>query len=299
MSEDRVDAEQVEMIRAYVDGELSSDEAAALEERAAADPDVALRLRFEQGMRERVRRVMTECSTPDDLAGTVRDAIAADEEPIAIETERRSWLAGPQRANVFAVAATLAVVAGAVLFGIFGRQIDTFRPNGPGGEITEIASFVADEHQRCAGRQESRDRKATWVVADEARARLGRHLGTDVEVFDLSALGYRFVGAGACHLPGRATSGHMIYTRSEPAPDGCPESMVSVFVVPSTTPVDADLLLTLAPWEWTRAGEAPECSRRVGLSNDGTCLYYLVCCNEGDLGAVAELISQAGRSGGR
>ena len=181
------------LIRSYGD-----DEPAELTDAARAsiesDPRSRAQVRFERTLRERVGQAMSEpvAAMPDGLAGQVRDAIrgadgaavgVADEasETDSRETGPRSWLA-PRRANVFAIAASLALVVGAILFGIFGPSIDKIGPGSDGGSqlVSDTAQYVADEHRRCAAATHTRDGKAEWKTVATARKNLALALGADV-----------------------------------------------------------------------------------------------------------------------
>ncbi|MBT8485971.1 MAG: hypothetical protein HKO59_01645 [Phycisphaerales bacterium] len=300
--------ELTQIIRAYVDGELPAADAARLEEKLATDADLVARVRFEERLREGVAEAMTPVATPTAVAASVRqimataepasdpetaEAAAATPEP---ETSRVArWWAGPPRANAFAVAASLALVAGAVLFGIFGRPIDSIQRSVGGGLISEIAQHVSTEHEGCSV---SADAHVRWTTAAEAQAELSIALEAAVEVFDLSDAGYRFVGAGPCQLPTPSPSGHLIYAREGPAPDGCSTTLLSLFLLPNPPDLEWALGNDPTPWEWVVVGEQPECRARVAACTDGTLAYFLVGCDETQLPRLAGLISTQGLANG-
>ena len=161
------DQESANRIRTFCDGELESAEHEAFEARTGAEADVAARVRYERTLKERVDVVMrgeasaappalreqvvramsepvrtldagtdTETATATATAADTNANAAAGDEPI-----RRSWLTGPTRANVYAVAATLALITGAVLFGIFGRPIDTLSADSGSSLVSGRAPF--------------------------------------------------------------------------------------------------------------------------------------------------------------
>jgi hypothetical protein len=289
-------------VRALADGELDDAAAAAVRKRAGADPDDRARLdaqvRNEQRLRERVGAVGRSAvpAAPDDLRYRVRAALAAA--PSDGEDDaggRRSWLIGAGRPSVWAVAATLAVITGAVLFGILGRPIDSFQSGGGADPVAETGVFVSSEHMRCAGHAPTRRDKTTWTDRAAAEEALSGHLGAPVPIIDLEAFGYRFVGAGPCAMPGPMASGHLMFARGEPAEDGCPEAMLSLFVVRDVGQFETAVDAHLAPWHWLRAAEPPLCTKRVAVATDGTLFYFLVCCNESRLTALADTIARAAR----
>ncbi len=202
----------------------------------------------------------------------------------------RSWLAGPPRANVFAVAATLAVIAGAVLFGIFGRPIDSVRRT-IAEPATEIAQFVSGEHHRCAGDPDARERKATWRGPAAAEGLRG-YLGHEVPIFHVP--GYQFIGAGRCHIPGADLSAHLVYASTERGSDGCPNATLSLFVVPSDA-IGPGMRVG-EHWAWVRIGDRPTCGRTVACAEDGSLVYFMVCCNDVEIPAIADTISREGRA---
>ena len=143
-------------IREYCDGELTPQEAASVAEKLAQDAELGAFAEFERRLQEQVSAVLkTDSAPPSDLADRVRQALAAeaetpgwDAETPAIQTARRfprlKWRA-PVQANAFAVAATMVLVVGAVLFGIFGQSIDSWR--GSRVDIAlDVAGAVAGEH---------------------------------------------------------------------------------------------------------------------------------------------------------
>ncbi len=111
------------------DGELAPHEAEALNRSLESDPCQRSRVEFQRGLRRRVAAVLQiGCEPPPGLADHVRRSLAETlpQNESTEESPRRSlvlsWLRGPTRANVFAVAASLALVAGVTAFG--AQQLD-------------------------------------------------------------------------------------------------------------------------------------------------------------------------------
>ncbi|MHC5113130.1 MAG: anti-sigma factor family protein [Planctomycetota bacterium] len=250
-------------VRRYVDGELAPAETAAFEERLARDSELTARVRSERALRGLVERAM-DVETPADLAERVRASL--DDEPIRVGSG--GWLEGPKRANVFAVAASIALIAGAVLFGILAPSIDELNTSVGTDLVAETIRGVADEHHRCASLQTRRDAKVRIVDPKRAVQELVRRFGEEVPVIDLEPMGYRFVGLGE-GLERIPESMQLVYTHRGRGSDGCPEGMLSIFVMPVDAGFDA-LVDPLAPEVWRTVGNQPECRQRVTSASRGS-----------------------------
>ena len=148
MPDPDLDARQ---IRLLADDELSAEETALAQASLAGRDDAAAARRAqlvaERQLHEAVHRVMSVDKAPEFLRAQIEQAFtqsrnaleALNEDAAAIAgridsgsvvstSRRESWMArmfaSPQRASVLAVAAVLALILGAVLFGIYGRTID-------------------------------------------------------------------------------------------------------------------------------------------------------------------------------
>jgi anti-sigma factor RsiW len=279
------------LIRKYVDGELEPEHAADVEQRLRSDAQFRARVHFEHLLRQRIDAVMRrEAAVPPGLAERIKAALteAATDSSAEVVVGRvdssgavagrgkRSRRIGPAPMSVFAVAAALVLIAGVILFSIFGQQI------GQNGNLAiETARFVEDVHIRCESDPETLARVSPWRVRGDAEDELTRHLGDGpVSVLDLSALGYEFYGAGRCRVPGPVPSGHFFHKR--PAEDNGGESlMVSLYVVPDRGQYD-DQIDNYQPRTWFELPAEPGSSDRVfGISN-GSLVYFLVCpCHPG------------------
>ena len=300
---DRMKAQSVRM---YADAELAPEDAAEVRRSLEADEQHQRWVEFEQRLRQRVGSVMQEQSpaAPADLAARVRAALAEADAPgapgadvtpegprlvlgaLALHHLRlAAWFAGPRRANVFAVAAVLALVAGVVLFGIFGPQIGT----GPqsAGLVPRVASHVAEEHLQTVANPAMTDAKAPWTGA-RADEQLSGHLGRRAEVPRLSAIGYVLVGGGPCRLPGCDLACHLLYQRTADASAVRGRAMVSLHVAidPNRGAGRADDFADM-PLGGTRIEKQAGCPNDVFMWSDGSFVYFLVCCDSGDLLNVA------------
>lgn len=301
------------MLRMFADGEASATEQARMQAMLDGGDVAAAGLRRqvdgERQLRAAVGRVMNADLAPASLRSQIERSMAqvSGESPVvgriepsaASRIDRRRtptwWLfASPQRANLVAVAAVLAMIAGAVLFGIFGRSIDDV-PIQRVDVVGNAATYVDGEHTQCTTSPEHITREAAWPTEQEAVLGLTALLGVPTQVFDLSSLDYKFLGAGPCQVPLESEpSGHLIYRKMI---DGRPGPMVSVFVAP-VRGCCKGICSGLAPKQWVAAA-ASSCKRRVLYSTDGRLVYFLVCCDEGDLPAVAQVISEAPVLGSR
>ena len=287
-------------VRQYCDEELPAPEAGQFERELAADPALAGRVEFERRLRDSVGRVMQDdCPRPSaDLADRIR-ARLAEAEPAADANRQgalagalAAFLRGPQRASIFAVAATLVLVGGAVLVGIFGTPIDGWRPR-PVNLVAEALPFVSGEHDRCAGSVEAREAKAPFRRPEEAALQLSDRLGIRVLAVSLTNRlereGWSFVGGGRCGVPVDDPSCHLIYRRLDP--DAGPV-LLSLFMIPDrgnyrVTQDGADVAIRPGRWiEWR------ELSRPVRVYSDGELIYMMVMCHpQGVVGATEALES--------
>jgi hypothetical protein len=318
---DRIDPK---LLREYADGELTDERSEALSRRLQEDDAAALAGRAavlnQRRLREHVSRAMTHAAAPQHLRDAVVTMLATgapestndaarDESPVAridrtgvthmrpaSSWRMRTLLAAPQRANLLAIAAVLALISGVVLYGIFAPTIDETRVREPSASdlLVNAAEYADGVHGECTVNAERLQNKAEWRSEAQAESNLTEFLHTPVQVINLSSLGYDFVGAGRSGLPfERVPSGHLIYRKS--LPNGKTAGMVSVFVAP-TTGCCKKMCAKLKPREWT-SSESSRCTHRVLCSTDRKLIYFLVCCDERDLEPVAGLIARASGGG--
>lgn len=283
------------LIRQLADGELDAEQSARLRESVDAE-DLSRAVEFEQGLRRSVVRAMTAevGAAPAGLAEAITTSMQAEahgdtsaEDPVAriepgeeapVVTTRQGRFV---RANVLAVAATLLLVAGAVLFGIFAPPIDEWSRNASVAAAAEISEFASTEHDRVALDDSVRQKKMEYTEPKSCCARISEMLGLtgrQVSLFDLSApgLGYQFIGAGPCHVPNYEQSAHLMYRRNRP---GETPAMASIFVCTRGPSSSADL----QPGDWLELPITSVCTHAVFTSTDGSVDYVLVCCDHGDL----------------
>ena len=225
----------------YAEGAMDADELAALEARMSEEPAFARAVEAHLAARERFRaalqRVMAT-EAPVGLHERVRDALRAemDETPISIGPAQRRWFDGPARANAMAVAASLMLVGGAVLFGIFGPRISDRPPIGsPDTPVTEVAERIGAVHQRCSAQRSCGGQDEPWRSAEEAQTYLTRRLRRPFLLPDLEAAGFSFCCGGPYCVPGACEEGaQLLYCRPDPDTGSC--SWLSIFVAPVETP---------------------------------------------------------------
>jgi len=228
----------LDAIERYAEGSMDEAESAAFEARITDDPGfsaaVERHLAQRDAFRAALRRTM-RADAPAELRGRVSAALRLE---LAKEREviRGHWLDGPRRANALAVAASLALVAGAVVFGIFGPRVsDRPRQVVADTPVTEVAERMSAVHQRCAAHGTCGAQQEPWRSAEEAQAYITRHLRRPLMVPNLEAAGFTFCCGGPSCVPGACEQGaQLLYCRVAPGSDEC--SWLSVFVAPVETP---------------------------------------------------------------
>lgn len=294
-----------QLLKLCCDGEATPEQLAHLERHLQAHPEqrseIAGQLQFERKLRDCVGNLIKQTSphAPQSLRESVRAAMAAqtleadaDRKPLARDGVLARIFTNPQRANFFAVAATLALVAGAVLFGIFGRTIDDFNVPTTSDLVSEAAVFADREHGECAGDFRDLMSKLDETDPNAARGYLANALGTAAPVFDLDKIGYRLVGVGRCDMPVPARSAHLVYRKDVPAGRQAP--MLSVFVVRDEGGCGGKLCQGMARGEWFGVGSGDSrCVHKILRGTDGRLVYFLVCCDDRDLSTVTEQIQLA------
>jgi anti-sigma factor RsiW len=287
-----IDQPTAKTIRLHCDGELPDDEAREVERHLQRHPAAARGLAFERTLRERVGAVLRESALPDGLAERVRAAVAEGDGPQPA-TASRAWWRSPNRANLFAVAASLALVVGAVLFGILGPQIDELRARAAPHLIVETAAAAAGEHVMAA--TSGVPPGATGANApdggleDTSRV-LAPFLDPSSKIIDLSDLGYEFASGHTCHLPNCEPGCHLFYRRA----DGKP-GLVSLYVVPDHGQCAGlgDAFAGELPLPTGVVPESRGCQKDVLVWSYGGRTYLLVICIAHDLRGVVQRVQES------
>ncbi len=285
-------------IRLFCDGELSPQEAEAIEAKLREQTEPRAHAEFERRLRERIGAVLKAPSAPPaDLADRIREALSSDvvaADPVAQPTRHRSWWQGTTHANAFAVAASLVLVVGAVLFGIFGPEIDS-RP-GPGTPgtteiVAEAAAAVAREHLTRADRSAAGGAgSARFRTRELAAGGLAEYLGEAGGVYDLSDLGYAFLGGDICDVPHCDRGCHLIYRRA-----GNGQGLVTLHVVPRPRHLESQGSphLQVYPIQTDKIARNQDCPKDVLVWSHGEHCYMLVVCVAQDTEKVALRMQRA------
>ncbi|MEM8630546.1 MAG: anti-sigma factor [Pseudomonadota bacterium] len=183
-----------EKLSAYLDGELSADEAATIDAALASDPDLMRELESLLAADTLARdsfQAMVEEPVPLALASTIRNA-----DTVAAPPPQRSWT------GIAAAAAVACFVIGGAA-GFFVGQSET-------GSSPGWLASIADYH----GVYAAQGRHLVEVPAEEAdhiQTWLTATIGADVRIPDLSAEGLRFQGARLVVAAGKPVA-QLMYT---------------------------------------------------------------------------------------
>ena len=285
-----------ELIRLDCDGELDPAQAEQLQRHLEAHPEDRTLVESERRLRERVGVVMTAAcpSAPADLAERIQHRLETDKADVEAEPAGFSfgrWLQGPRRANVFAVAASLFVVAGAVLIGILGTPIDN-QPTRV-GQAVEAAASVAGEHVATTA---SDGAMITYSSLAEAQRLMEDHLDAALTVFDLGDAGYEFVGAKECGVPHCERGCHFLYRRQDRRP-----GLVSLHIVPDYGQFDLSEGRPFEgklPLDSTLFPKDSGCVQDVIMFSDGKLVFLVVMCvSEDAMNVVWTMQGQLRRTG--
>lgn len=289
------DRPTIELIRQYCDGELSPEQVAELEAQLDKHPASRDQVEFERTLREHVAAVLKAdgSGAPPELAERILqhpaeiDTGQAEAHAVTVTgTDRRSWWSGPTRANVFAVAASLALVAGAVLFGVFGRPIDAWRGPTPAEMVFDTAIAVAEEH--IASTTDIGGLVERLRTGSEAASMLIPFLPSGI--FDISDLGYEFIGADLCQLPHSDHGCHLFYMRKGEKP-----GLVSLHIAPDRGQFSfkGEEALDSMPLPTMMVPEGAGCQKDVMVWTDGRFVYLLAVCHSGERDEIARRFHKA------
>ena len=298
-------------IRLFCDGELSLPEAAAIELKLREHAEAGSHADFERALKTRVATVLSDGSAPPTgLAQRVRETLAGDgpsagdaeavgpvgrivppqptQEPAP--TSHGAWWKAPLHANSFAVAATLVLVAGAVLFGIFGQDIDSVRRQRAIDVTAVAAAAVAAEHVVAVTRVDGPVQTARYRTPQDAGRELAGYLGEAGCVYDLRDLGYRFVGGDTCEVPQCERGCHLIYRRTGGQP-----GLISLHVVPQSVGLQTQGTagLDVLPLPTDKIARDANCQMDVLVWNHGDRCYLLSVCVGRDAEKIALRMQQA------
>ncbi|MEM7228368.1 MAG: hypothetical protein AAF432_06070 [Planctomycetota bacterium] len=297
------DSDHIQLIRQYVDGELDADIRADFEARLAEDAELQRRVTFEQTLRDRVGAHLSRAvETPVDLEARIRGALRDASSP----TETNAAVAGSvgtpgggSRANWFAVAACLAIVAGAVLFGIFGPSIDDQNSPDPqkNGEILAATTlWTSEQHSRCtmdpALLKSMTEDCATPEIGEQVMRDFLRLTDCSVKFFELEELGFQYLGGGKTMAPGDTPAFHVVYMRPRSHKHG--GAMLSFFMVRAEGEFEG---AATNSGTWKPNNPVPSCRHKVLRTLDDDVVMFMVCCDQNSTDDIGEYLSKKLASG--
>ncbi|MFG0326926.1 MAG: anti-sigma factor family protein [Phycisphaerales bacterium JB037] len=204
------------MLRAAADGELTPQQQARLDAHLATHPADADRIAFEQQLRGACAKAMVGPICPDSLRARIAQianeatsneaSLAGALGAHAGETRKRGFWLGENRRVLQALAAAVAVLVGGAFIWQVARLSSPALTESDAGAM--LASFVAGEHSNCVD-DPARASKFTIRELPAAPAMLASILGSEPTLPDLADLGFRFLDAGKCHVPGKGRSAHL------------------------------------------------------------------------------------------
>lgn len=311
------ESEYNHLIRQFIDGELSEPDAAGFEARLRTDADLRQRVEFERQLRARISAVMAGMSATapatlnDGVRTALRDSASIDAVEVVNASEAahaRESVAGTitpaarpsappaRKASWFAIAASLAIVAGAVLFGIYGPRLDGVRVDNRlhGADLVEsTAEWSSREHSSCAMRSQEWSTLLPYQTFESAQAFMSEHLGLSgeaVELFDLCPIGFTFSGCGPCaDAPGGVPACRIVYRRAKG--EGCSGAVLSFFVIANPDRFDDPESQALTPGEWSRSDGSPSCRHKVLRTLDDRVAFFMVCCDPSATSDVCRLLA--------
>jgi len=191
------------------------------------------------------------------------------------------------------------LVAGAVLFGIFGRTIDDVPLPIAIDVVSEAAAFASHEHDRASMPVDRLQQVVETSCPIESREELAAFMHCQVgDLPCLRTVGYEYVGMRCLnvpdHLPGPAAQ--LIYRKFTGDGDHGIAPMVTLTLLPDRPECagGGGVCKDLTAGEWGAAIGDSSCSHKVLRSHDQTFVYLLVCCDEADMQAISATVKRAG-----
>ncbi len=241
------------LLRACADGELNPDQCERLKELVAEHPEAASQHDFEEKLRGCCKRSMTKPCCPQalrDKIGSIvadsalnttaeQDAYADRIDGAGVYTTSRSFWA---RSPMMGIAAVLVMgVAGVLIWQ--STNLVSSTPTGMPvidqvSYSERVGQFVLSEHNRCC-RDEAAERKLVRHDIAESVAYFSEQFDRPVTMPDLSTHADRvqYYGAGDCHVPMTANSGHMRFDATDASGNTI---SLSLFIAPDPGQLDLE-----------------------------------------------------------
>lgn len=220
---------------AYADGELPARRHAEVEAYLRSHPAMSAEVKALRMMRKKSRAVLRESAdkAPSELRNRISEMVMADAQPevIAISRSRGSW---PIRRLAIAASLVLLASAAAMVYWQSGQAEPGAIPIVKSQQMpqTTLVQAAVQKHLACSQFEDHfydpQFPRTLAELAPAARAFLDASIPTP----DLSAIGYKFDGAGKCRFSNIKTL-HLLYESTAP-----PHRHVSLFVQPFQGQVD-------------------------------------------------------------
>lgn len=260
---------------AFADGELDVTQNLSMLEHMAMDPRATRRVMHQQQLRQAVDRHIRgqtpSGGAPDELRARIARLMEATPPAVKPGKAPGSEAPGSEARPVLyrfrplwgaALAALVAIVA------VLSVQWMT-RTAGPRTDILSVVQFdhFITRHMACTQRLEELWNAARFPTDVAALpAELTAYLGQSPDVpLDLSALGYRYAGAGECDVPAH-DSAHLVYL---PLPDSGHTDRMSLWIAPASPRIH------LEP-DRLYSGTIPDRGGTMIFWRRGGLIYYLV-----------------------
>ncbi len=299
----------ISRLQAYCDGELDAAESEQVEQFLDGDEEARAFVAAIGQLRRCVGDTFADVTAPEDLRAQVRAmATAAAEDHsdapagMAVAPDSRrpgpiDWIIEyfrrPKQISFAAVAVVILTIAAVIAVGMFGTPIDNLpsQRSSLGTPASDTAQWAIVEHDRCSIDEEHFASKFSCQQMDQAALKLSEFFDVDqATIFDLTDLGFEFVGAGVCENRERGHSAHLMYRATCDETDS--RRQVSIFVMRTDQVAVSGDHRAAAIGQWSHVHTGERCRKQVLLTSDSELAYFLVCCRQDDTVEVAARIEQ-------
>ncbi|MEM1110225.1 MAG: hypothetical protein AAGH99_16185 [Planctomycetota bacterium] len=213
--------ESHQLLPAFADGELDTEQNLRALESMASDPENTKRVLHQQQLKQACARVMDtpEMRCPDELRGKITAMMATEAEPTVAETASEHAQGSPVIARIGQWVAPLAVAATLFIGAVVALNVinDNRKYTSDGILTASLAQTFGDRHVKCAlGQQAPYATDLFPASVSELDEAIAQQVGQAIEgaALDLSVLGYDYQLAGLCPIPG-GDAVHVIYENAE------------------------------------------------------------------------------------